>query len=118
MPLIFSYGTLQQPVMQLETFGRLLQGRPDEVVGYARSSMPIEDPRRAAAMGATHYASAIFTGRRESRVAGAVFEVTDAELARADEFERLDGYKRVAAPLASGREAWMYVDARSYAASA
>ena len=32
MPLLFSYGTLQQAEVQLATFGRLLQGAPDALV--------------------------------------------------------------------------------------
>ena len=37
MPLLFSYGTLQQPAVQLSTFGRLLQGTPDELLGFEQS---------------------------------------------------------------------------------
>ena len=48
----------------------------------------------------------------EARIAGTVFEVTDEELANADKYEVSD-YKRVSAPLASGRTAWVYVDARA-----
>jgi hypothetical protein len=40
-----------------------------------------------------------------------VFEITEIELANADKYEVAD-YKRVAAPLASGKTAWVYVDAR------
>jgi gamma-glutamylcyclotransferase (GGCT)/AIG2-like uncharacterized protein YtfP len=46
-------------------------------------------------------------------VSGTVFEITDAELAAADQYEQLAAYKRVAAMLASGKQAWVYVDARS-----
>ncbi len=53
-----------------------------------------------------------FNGLSDSRVAGTVFEITDEELASADRYEVAD-YKRVAATLASGRQAWVYVDARS-----
>ncbi len=34
MPLLFSYGTLQQEDVQLSTFGRLLQGQRDELLGF------------------------------------------------------------------------------------
>ena len=40
-----------------------------------------------------------------------MFEITEAELESADAYE-VDAYKRVLAPLASGRSAWVYVDAR------
>jgi gamma-glutamylcyclotransferase (GGCT)/AIG2-like uncharacterized protein YtfP len=52
-----------------------------------------------------------FNGRHDSRVSGTVFEITDAELVRADQYE-VAAYRRVAAKLASGKEAWVYVDAR------
>ena len=46
-------------------------------------------------------------------MSGTVFEIADVELAAADQYEQLAAYKRVAAMLASGKQAWMYVDARS-----
>jgi hypothetical protein len=38
-------------------------------------------------------------------VSGIAFEITDAELAAADQYEQLVEYKRVAAMLASGKQA-------------
>ena len=115
MPLIFSYGTLQQEDVQLSTFGRLLQGQRDELPGFEQSSIEIEDPRVAAASGRTHHANVTFRGGNDARVSGTVFEITDAELAAADRYERLAGYKRTATVLASGKRAWVYLDARSAA---
>ena len=43
MPLLFSYGTLQQQSVQQSTFGRLLTGRSDALVGYNQSLLRIED---------------------------------------------------------------------------
>jgi hypothetical protein len=37
MPLLFSYGTLQQEDVQWSTFGRLLEGQRDELPGFERS---------------------------------------------------------------------------------
>ena len=113
MPLLFSYGTLQEAQVQLSTFGRRLQGQRDELVGFEPSLVTIDDPQVAAAAGRTHHANVAFNGRRESRVSGTVFEITDAELAAADRYEQLAGYKRVLETLASGKQAWVYVDARS-----
>jgi len=112
MPLIFSYGTLQQENVQLSTFGRLFRGQGDELPGFEQSLVAIDDPQVVAASGKTHYANVKFNGRNDSRVSGTVFEITDDELAAADQYERLAGYKRVAAILASGKQAWVYVDAR------
>ena len=100
MPLVFSYGTLQNEDVQLATFGRLLRGHKDELTGFELS--------RAGA-----HANVTFNGRNESRVSGTAFEITDAELAATDEYERRDNYVRVPATFASGKEGWVYVDAES-----
>lgn len=112
MPLLFSYGTLQQEAVQLSTFGRVLQGQRDELVGFEQSLFRIEDPEFVAASGKADHAIVRFTGRDDNRVNGTVFEVTDAELARADQYEPA-GYTRVVATLASGKAAWVYADART-----
>jgi gamma-glutamylcyclotransferase (GGCT)/AIG2-like uncharacterized protein YtfP len=113
MPLLFSYGTLQQENVQLSTFGRLVEGQRDELLGFEQSLVRIEDPQVVATSGKTHHANVTFNGRNDSRVSGTVFEITDAELAAADQYEQVATYKRVAAMLASGKRAWVYVDAHS-----
>jgi gamma-glutamylcyclotransferase (GGCT)/AIG2-like uncharacterized protein YtfP len=113
MPLLFSYGTLQQDDVQLSTFGRLLQGQRDALLGFEQSLVPIEASQVVATGGKTHHANVTFNGRNDSRVNGTLFEITDAELAAADKYEQLAAYKRVTATLASGKEAWVYVDADS-----
>ncbi len=109
MPLLFSYGTLQQENVQLSTFGRRLNGQRDELVGFEPSLVKIEDPQVAAALGKTHHANVKFNGNKDSRVPGMVFEITDAELASVDEYEAAFSYQRITAMLASGRQTWVYV---------
>ena len=46
-------------------------------------------------------------------MSGTVFEVTDGELAAADQYEQVAAYKRVVAMLASRKQAWVYIDAGS-----
>jgi gamma-glutamylcyclotransferase (GGCT)/AIG2-like uncharacterized protein YtfP len=113
MPLLFSYGTLQHENVQLSTFGRLLQGQRDQLPGFERSVVAIQDPGIVASSGTTHHANVTFNGRHDARVSGTVFEVTEAELAAADEYEQRAAYTRVSARLASGKQAWVYVEARS-----
>jgi len=112
MPLLFSYGTLQQPEVQQATFGRLLSGQADELVGFARTLVKIEDAAVVATSGKTHHPIVRRSGDANDRVAGTVFEITDEELAQADRYE-VDAYVRVKARLASGNDAWVYVDATS-----
>lgn len=111
MPLLFSYGTLQQEDVQMSTFGRRLNGQSDELLGFEPSLVEIEDPEVVARLGKTHHANVTFNGNEYSSVIGTVFEITDAELASADEFEAAFSYTRIAATLASGKRAWLYVDA-------
>ncbi len=109
---LFSYGTLQTKAVQLATFGRELDGRPDSLPGYARSMVEITDPEVIATSGATHHPIVAFTGNPADSVDGMVFSITEKELAAADDYEVAD-YKRVAVQLSSGIEAWVYIDART-----
>jgi len=111
MPYLFSYGTLQQDGVQLATFGRLLEGKPDALVGYATELIEIEDANVVAKSGKSHHPIVVHTGWDEDRVPGTLFEITDDELDSADAYE-VEAYRRVLAPLASGLKAWVYVDAR------
>src|SRR5208282_442456 len=97
MPLLFSYGTLQQEGVQRSTFGRLLKGEADALVGYAQTMVRIEDADVVAKSGKTHHPIVAYSGRDVDRVSGTVFEITDAELAAADAYE-VGAYKRVSAP--------------------
>jgi hypothetical protein len=110
MPLLFSYGTLQQEGVQLETFGRRLSGRADALLGFRQSLATIEDQEVIRKSGKTEHPIVAHTGLDEDRVPGMAFEVSEAELAEADAYE-VDAYERVLAPLASGVTAWVYVDA-------
>jgi gamma-glutamylcyclotransferase (GGCT)/AIG2-like uncharacterized protein YtfP len=112
MPLLFSYGTLQQVSVQMSTFGRLLDGQPDELIGFEQGLFTVADPTFVATSGTSQHAIVRFTGRRENRVRGTVFEVSDQELRSADSYEPA-GYRRVIATLASGRQAWVYAEADS-----
>ncbi len=49
------------------------------------------------------------TGSISDTVAGAAFKVTYLELHWADRYETA-AYKRISAPLKSGKQAWIYVE--------
>ena len=112
MALLFSYGTLQNEDVQVSTFGRKLAGEKDLITGYEPSLVKIVDPALATKLGKSHHDNISATGDDWSNVQGTVFEVTDDELAKADSFEAQYFYKRVSVPLASGKDAWVYVHAR------
>jgi gamma-glutamylcyclotransferase (GGCT)/AIG2-like uncharacterized protein YtfP len=111
--MLFSYGTLQQDDVQRATFGRLLDGRADELPGFRATQVEIGDPAVVAALGRTHHDNVVRTGDT-SRVAGTVFDVTDEELARADDYEAQYDYMRIRVTLSSGTAAWVYVDSSSH----
>ena len=64
-----------------------------------------------ATSGKADHAIVKFNGKDDCRVSGMVFEITDSELAQADQYEPA-GYTRISATLASGKQAWVYADAR------
>lgn len=108
MPLLFSYGSLREERVQLDTFGRRLRADDDVLVGYEQLQVRIEDPAVSARLGRTHHANVILVGEN-GRVPGRLLELTNDELARADEYESEFGYRRVPARLESGRDGWVYV---------
>ncbi|MGB6319716.1 MAG: gamma-glutamylcyclotransferase family protein [Litorimonas sp.] len=108
MEYLFSYGTLQLPAVQRETFGADVPGDPDALVGFRRDEVEITDPAVLALSGERFHPIVTHTGDSEDRVAGTVFALTAEQLARADAYE-VDDYERVAVELESGRTAWLYV---------
>lgn len=108
--LLFSYGTLQKDKVQLELFGRHLQGHKDVLPGYQLSTIEIKDesvlvkseqPYHLIALPAKDTAGA-------SAIEGIVFTISKEELLLADKYET-DDYKRIKVTLQSGKEAWVYV---------
>ena len=105
---MFSYGTLQQPEVQRATFGREVPGQPDAIVGYDLDYVTITDPHVIATSGSDRHPILRPTARVDAHVDGSVFEISEAKLAAADEYE-VDDYRRIAVPLRSGASAWVYV---------
>ena len=110
MPLLFSYGTLQQEGVQLTTYGRRLEGTPDNLVGFTIAILKIENPEVISKSGKEYHPIAKMTDSTHNRIPGSVFEITDDELRLSDQYE-VDVYKRVKTTLESGKVAWVYVEA-------
>ena len=106
---LFSYGTLQRRDVQLATYGRLLDGKPDVLVGYRLETLPDRDPNAVRISGTATHLVARPTGSPEDRVTGMVFLLTPQELAATDAYEGSD-YGRTETTLQSGRRALMYVE--------
>jgi len=105
--LLFSYGTLRQAEVQLSTFGRLLVGREDAVLGYQLDWITVTDPEVIGASGTDRHPMLSVSSEPGASVEGMVFRITAAELAAADEYE-VDDYARIRVPLRSGEQAWVY----------
>lgn len=110
MPLLFAYCTLQQNQVQFSTFGRLLPGAPDELVGFIIAEVKIDSKSVVASSGKEFHPIAKYTGSLKNRIPGTVFEITESELQQSDQYE-VDNYQRIQTTLASGKNAWVYVEA-------
>lgn len=108
MEKLFSYGTLQQENVQIETFGRKLAGQKDVLIGYILSEVKIKDAAVIKVSGKDVHPILKFTGRPTDTVVGTVFELTPLELAQADDYEVAE-YTRVKGEFSSGNKAWAYV---------
>jgi hypothetical protein len=106
--LLFSYGTLQYPDVQLDTFGRLLAVDDDVLPGYTVDYAEIEDPRVVDLSGLSVHPIVRPTGNSLDKVTGKVLWVTEDELEAADEYE-VELYRRIEVHLQSRRAAWVYV---------
>jgi gamma-glutamyl AIG2-like cyclotransferase len=107
---LFSYGTLQQPQVQLANYGRLLDGQSDALLGYRLVALEITDPEVVRISGKATHTIARATGDPADRIPGMVFMLTQAELAATDAYET-GAYARVEVTLESGRTASVYVSA-------
>ena len=111
MEYLFTYGTLQLEEVQLSTFGRKLQGKPDALIGYRLVMIKIQDEDFVVKSGTADHRNLQFTGNASDLVHGIVFDVTMEELEQSDAYEP-EGYERVSVELKSGAMAWMYLDKR------
>ncbi|WP_375383698.1 gamma-glutamylcyclotransferase family protein [uncultured Microbacterium sp.] len=108
--LVFSYGTLQDPAVQLDTFGHLVPCDDDVLPGYTVDYVGVGDPRVVEVSGLAAHPIVRETGDPRDKVTGRVLRLTEDELEAADEYE-VAHYRRVTVVLASGTHAFAYVTA-------
>lgn len=105
---LFSYGTLQRDDVQLELFGRLLNGTKDVLENYKIVSIEITD-ETFLAKGEDKLQKTLVLSKDEADfIEGTVFEISEEELIQSDKYEP-DNYQRVEVTLQSGKKAWIYV---------
>lgn len=79
---LFSYGTLQLESVQQSSFGRLLKGAKDTLVGYKVEDTLIDNEEVVKTSGLAYHPIAIYTGNTSDEIDGVVFEITEDELKR------------------------------------
>lgn len=107
---LFSYGTLQLEAVQMQSFGRLLEGRADAMPGFKKEMLEITDPDVIKLSGERFHPVVSASANPGDEVAGKVFFISAEELEAADRYEVSD-YKRIEVTLKSGLKAWAYVKA-------
>ena len=109
---LFSYGTLQEEKVQIELFGRTLQGSKDMLRGYSATTIEIKDESFLSNAETQYHLIAIPSNDKNDSIEGMVFEISKEELLLADKYEP-EEYERVKVLLESGKEAWIYVAAET-----
>ncbi len=113
MEKLFSYGTLQQEAVQISTFGRVLNGVADTLLGYRLTTVKIKDPKVVALSGKEYHPILVYTGYPSDKITGTVFELSSEELAHADAYED-DAYVRKLGRMLSGEQVWIYADVNDF----
>lgn len=102
MKRVFTYGTLQNPKVQIELFGRLLNGSQDRLNGFKKENILINRQSYPILMPVKNVAQSI--------IDGVCYELTHEDIYNCDAYEGLD-YKRIEVTLSSGTQAWVYIAA-------
>ena len=113
MENLFSYGTLQHENVQLENFGRILDGSKNILQRYCLEEIEITDEFVLKTSKKSFHPILFFTGNEDKEVKGTVFKITSAELLKADSYE-VDDYERIEVILKSGIKSWVYVGKKRF----
>lgn len=105
-----AYGSLLLPRTQLRVFGRLMVGAPDQLVGYGLRWLACDDATFIRDTGLTGYPAAMEMSGAEQAFVGQRLILKARDWPRADQYEGAE-YRRVCRRLASGQQAWVYLDA-------
>ncbi len=108
MPLVFSYGNLQQEKVQLHLFGQLLSGEADSLYGYRLARIANTDKTILPNDESEWQYTLLNTADKNSRVDGTLFTLTDHQLNELDANKPRD-YRRMFMTLSSGKRAWVFL---------
>lgn len=105
---LFSYGTLQLNTVQLENYGRLLNGEKASLKQYKLDKLKITDAKVLKASGKEFHPIALKTNNVNDSIEGTIFKITEKELIETDKYEVSD-YKRILETFSTGKKAWIYI---------
>lgn len=108
MNYLFSYGTLQDRGVQIETFGRILTGEKDLLTGFKVNKIQITDVEVLRKSNQKFHLILEYSGKEEDSIEGTLFELSDEEIKQADNYE-VEDYKRITVILKSCKEGFVYV---------
>ncbi|HCJ47985.1 MAG TPA: UDP-N-acetylmuramate--alanine ligase [Microbacterium sp.] len=106
--LLFVYGALRRPDLQLDTFGRRAAATPALLAGYRADVVGIADERFGDHEGAIVQTVLRSTGDARDKVVGEVLHLSLFELEAADEVQ-LATFRRTRVRLSDGKDAWVYL---------
>ena len=110
MNYLFSYGTLQLKQVQLNLFGKKLTGTSDILKGYKISTLKISNVKVIKSSGINTHPILEYTNNPNDQVKGTLFEISQAELKQADQYEVSD-YQRQQVTFESGKTGFVYLKA-------
>ena len=111
MNKLFSYVTLQYKKVQIETFGRELQGQKDKLIGYKISMIKIKDKDVISKSDESEHPIIEYTGNNKDIVKRVLFNLNDEELIKADSYE-VKEYERIRVILESKEKGWVYIKSK------
>ncbi len=83
-------------------------GKKDVLSGYELNMLEITDPEVLRKSGQKYHPVLEFSGNADDEIEGVLFEVTEAEILQADEYE-VDDYQRIETVFKSGNKGFIYV---------
>ena len=110
MEYLFSYGTLQEDDVQVELFGRRLNGGRDVLKGYKTSPIELTEEGFASYTEQATYLIASVSDDENDAIEGTALEVSGEDLSVVDGYEP-EEYKRAKVTLELGKRAWIYLKA-------
>jgi gamma-glutamylcyclotransferase (GGCT)/AIG2-like uncharacterized protein YtfP len=107
MPYLFSYGTLQKEQVQLKLSDAFCREKRC-FIRIQLNMLEITDPEVLRKSGQKYHPVLEFSGNADDEIEGVLFEVTEAEILQADEYE-VDDYQRIETVFKSGNKGFIYV---------